>query len=232
MNVLSVASMIVYEDPELIVCHKPAGLAVQTARLGDMDLENGLKSYLAETQQRQMPYLAVVHRLDQPVEGLLVFAKTPRAAKELNNQLTAGKIQKRYLAVTDHCPKDTDGTLTDYLRKDGKTHISSVVQKNTPGAKLCRLSYRLTEKIPDPRVEGGVRYLLQIQLDTGRHHQIRVQMCHAGMPLVGDRKYYPGDRSGLPLGLCAAVLEFCHPVTGKRLQFQIVPEGACFQGGR
>lgn len=228
MRQFPVSDMIVYEDDQLLVCRKPAGLAVQTARLGEPDLENKLKTYLAGKDPGRLPYLAVIHRLDQPVEGLLLFAKTPSAAKELNRQLLSGEIHKEYLAVTDQCPPKEEGRLEDFLKKDGKSHVSAVVPRGTPGAKTARLTYRLAASAPDQKVGSGTCYLLQIRLETGRHHQIRVQMSHARMPLVGDRKYYPQDRSGYPLGLCAAGLSFLHPESKDRMSFEIVPAGACF----
>ncbi|MBQ7372186.1 MAG: RluA family pseudouridine synthase [Blautia sp.] len=230
MTQFQIETCILYEDSDILVCRKPTGLAVQNARMGTMDLESGLKNHLALKQPDQIPYLAVIHRLDQPVEGILVFAKTPAAAKELNRQMTAGEMEKYYLAVTDRKPALPEGILEDELRKDGKTNTSQVVSKGTAGAKHARLSYRLWAELSDTRTRSGKRYLLEIHLDTGRHHQIRVQMSHAGMPLLGDRKYYPEDRSGLPLGLCAYRLDFFHPVSKKLMRFRGFPSGAGFQG--
>ena len=164
---------ILFEDKDIIVCRKPAGIAVQNARIGAMDLESGLKNYLASAGNgRQIPYLAVVHRLDQPVEGVLVFARNPKAARNLSAQITAGKMEKIYLAVTFGRPAeyeksetarsteaDSDETrsgkkhepkiLEDYLKKDGKTNTSSVVSPGTPGAKKARLSYEVLDETQD-----------------------------------------------------------------------------------
>ena len=228
---------ILFEDKDIIVCRKKAGIAVQNARIGAMDLESSLKNYLASRagDGRSVPYLAVVHRLDQPVEGVLVFAKTPRAAKGLSAQITAGKMEKLYLAVSYGEPKETSGSsviLEDYLKKDGKSNTSAVVSANTPGAKKARLSYEVLGEAKD-RISGKKKWLLRIHLDTGRHHQIRVQMAHAGMPLAGDRKY-GADSSAVvgagSLALCAASLTFSHPVTGKLMKFQTKPEGDAFDG--
>ena len=229
---------ILFEDKDIIVCRKPAGVAVQNARIGAMDLESCLKNYLAvKTGGRSVPYLAVVHRLDQPVEGVLVFGKTPKAAKELSAQISAGKMEKIYLAVTYEQPKTEENTeksscmiLEDYLKKDGKTNTSSVVSANTPGAKVARLSYEILDSAED-KISGRKKWLLKIHLDTGRHHQIRVQMAHAGLPLAGDRKYGTGNSAGagnVSLALCAASLTFFHPVTGKRMKFETKPEGIEF----
>lgn len=216
----NIKDRILFEDKDILVCQKPAGIAVQSAGIGSMDLESMLKNYLAEKAPGGIPYLAVVHRLDQPVEGILVFAKNQKAAAQLNRQMTSGKIKKEYLAVTDRKPLKDKGQLTDYLKKDGRTNTSSVEQKGTDGAKEARLSYVV--------LETGERTLLKIHLDTGRHHQIRVQLAHAKMPLLGDKKYGGSDFSK-GLALCAAGLSFCHPTTGKPMSFYTCPEGAAFQ---
>ena len=221
-------SLILYEDPHIIVCRKPAGIPTQTARIGTSDMESMLKNYLSGG------YLAVIHRLDQPVEGLLVFAKTPGAAKELNRQLTAAGFGKYYRALVSGIPDPSEGILEDYL----VNNTSRVCTKNTPGATTARLHYR-TEKIY--RDTSPVTALVEIHLDTGRHHQIRVQMAHLGCPLVGDRKYgavrscrtAPGkdippastpsasQAPESPLRLCAYRLEFRHPVSGEEMTFML-----------
>ena len=230
---------ILFEDRDIIVCRKPAGIAVQNARIGAMDLESSLKNYLASKfgDGRNMPYLAVIHRLDQPVEGILVFGKTPKAAKELSAQITSGKMRKIYLAVTYGQPEYTAVSknpviLEDYLKKDGKTNSSSVVKASTPGAKKARLSYEVIDETLD-KISGKKKWLLRIHLDTGRHHQIRVQLAHAGMPLAGDRKYGTGDNEMVVSGglaLCAASLTFVHPVTKKTMKFETKPETGAFEG--
>ena len=212
----NIENMILYEDKEIIVCHKAAGIAVQSARIGMPDMESTLKNYLVAKNPGKMPYLGVVHRLDQPVEGVLVFAKNKKAAAGLTGQITSGS--------------DTKGHLEDYLKKNGKTNTSAVVTPETDGAKKAVLDYEVLNEVSDERTLTGKRILVRIQLGTGRHHQIRVQMAHAGMSLLGDRKYNPEDSSGLPLGLCSCHLVFRHPVTGKKLEFQVTPKGECFAG--
>lgn len=230
---------ILFEDKDIIVCRKPAGIAVQNARIGAMDMESSLKNYLSlkSGNVRNVPYLAVVHRLDQPVEGILVFGKTPKAAKELSGQITGGKMEKIYLAVTYGQPECTEVSrnpviLEDYLKKDGKTNSSSVVPASTPGAKKARLSYEVLDETLD-KISGKKKWLLRIHLDTGRHHQIRVQLAHAGMPLAGDRKYGTGENGMVVSGglaLCAASLTFVHPVTKKAMKFETKPETGAFEG--
>lgn len=161
---------------------------------------------------------------------MLVFAKNKRAAAGLTGQITSGSVTKEYLAVTDQKPENVQGHLEDYLKKDGKTNTSAVVTSKTDRAKKAVLDYEVLNEVSDERISTGKRILVRIQLGTGRHHQIRVQMAHAGMPLLGDRKYNPEDSSGLLLGLCSCHLVFRHPVTGKKLEFQVTPKGECFAG--
>lgn len=226
----NIENMILYEDKEIIVCHKAAGIAVQSARIGMPDMESTLKNYLVAKNPGKMPYLGVVHRLDQPVEGVIVFAKNKKAAAGLTGQITSGSVTKEYLAVTAQKVEKVQGHLEDYLKKNGKTNTSAVVTPETDGAKKAVLDYEVLNEVSDERTLTGKRILVRIQLGTGRHHQIRVQMAHAGMSLLGDRKYNPEDSSGLPLGLCSCHLVFRHPVTGKKLEFQVTPKGECFAG--
>jgi len=205
---MNIKEWILYEDQHIIVCRKEAGVAVQTARMSQMDMESALKNYLAVKDSGKMPYLAIIHRLDQPVRGVLVFAKTPFAAKELSRQVTQHSIGKYYLAeVEGKIPKES-GTLENYLLKDGKTNTSSVVGANVSGAKKATLHYKKKDE-----------HTIEIELVTGRHHQIRVQCAHAGMPLKGDTKYNPGARRTDELGLCAYHLIFKHPKTGRTMEF-------------
>lgn len=252
MRNLDIKDMIIYEDGEILVCHKQPGFAVQNARFGTMDMESALKNYLAAKNPGKMPYLGIVHRLDQPVEGAVVFAKTQAAAKELSRQFASGETSKKYLAVTSHVADafeeavlrenaaDADRNsgqtanveilLEDFLLKDGKSNSSRVVPAGTTGAKKARLSCRILQEIPDERTISKKRFLVQIHLETGRHHQIRVQMSHAGMPLLGDRKYNAEETTALPLGLCSCELAFRHPKTKKMMRFQVVPKGETFAG--
>ena len=139
---------IIYEDKDIIVCHKPAGIATQTARVGQRDMVSEVSNYLAGCQNQTKPYVGLVHRLDQPVEGILVFARNSKAAGELSRQMTANKMKKQYYAVIaaeDIKPEDAaagvERTLVDYLYKDGRTNTSSVVAKEHQDAKRAELSY-------------------------------------------------------------------------------------------
>ena len=215
---------IVREEKGFLVVYKPAGIAVQSAKIGEMDLEHWLLRKLAEERKAERPYLSVIHRLDQPVEGLIVFATDKKTAGILSGQMQKGRMHKEYLAVTDGAPPKEKGRLEDLLLRDGKTNTSRVVQPGTPGARQAVLEYECLQKR-----ESG-RTLVKIRLLTGRHHQIRVQLAHAGMPIAGDRKYNPQFRPGEgSIGLCAWTLSFFHPATGKSLRFQSAPQGKLFQ---
>ncbi|MBU5480186.1 RluA family pseudouridine synthase [Blautia sp. MSJ-19] len=226
----NIEDMILFEDKEIVVCHKMAGVAVQNARVGAADMESMLMNYLATRNPGKIPYLGIVHRLDQPVEGVLVFAKTKKAAAGLTKQITSGSVIKEYLAVTDRMPAKQKDRLEEFLKKDGRSNTSSVVTDKIQGAKKAVLDYEVLEELEDDRTGTGKRVLVKIQLETGRHHQIRVQMAHAGMALLGDRKYNAGDKSGLPLGLCSCHLVFRHPTNGKKMGFRVTPKGECFAG--
>jgi len=204
---------ILYEDDEIIVVYKEAGLAVQSRSAGQMDLESMLLRHLARGDGSR-PELYVVHRIDQPVEGLVLFAKTKEAAADLTCQLTDGRMQKIYKArVEGQVPKEED-TLEDYLVRDAGNVTRVVPKPKNPSKgrsapKKAVLHYR---KVGDSE--------LLIELFTGRHHQIRIQLANAGMPIIGDRKYGKLDPSYRGrLMLTAWKLVFVHPKTKKRVTF-------------
>lgn len=211
-----VNELILYEDRDVIVCYKEAGVAVQTKRPSEQDLESLLKNY--RKVQGEEPYIGVIHRLDQPVEGIMVFAKTKTAAAALNRQMKEEVWGKYYLAVLCGHLRNKSGELVDYLLKDGKTNTSSVVKKETAGAKKSVLFYEVIE-------ESEKESLVKIKLQTGRHHQIRVQMAHQECPLTGDYKY---GRSKGQLSLCAYAVCFRHPATGNLMSFEILPKNMQF----
>jgi 23S rRNA pseudouridine1911/1915/1917 synthase len=217
---------IIFEDRDIIVVEKEAGIPVQSARIGTKDMVSILKNYLVnQTADGKEPYVGVIHRLDQPVEGILVFAKTPVAAKELSKQIANQKMKKKYLAVVCGENLVQEEVLEDYLVKDGRNNLSRVVLSKEKGAKLAKLFYRVKKTMDETS-------LIEIDLFTGRHHQIRVQMAHHKMPLLGDRKYSTSLRvshSSDSLALCAYSLEFTHPMTGKIVQYEIQPKGKEFQ---
>ena len=214
---------ILYEDGDILVLHKPSGIAVQNARSSQMDLEHMVLNELAKRTGggRKIPYLGVINRLDQPVEGILVFAKTPAAAAELNRQLQSGKMDKRYLAVTEGIPQPEKGTLVNYLKKQARTNLSCVTDETDRDAKRAELSYCVINS-------AGNEALVEIHLMTGRHHQIRVQKAHLGTPLAGDRKY-GAVQENVQLCLCANKLRFEHPKTHKKMEFSVTPSNPHFK---
>lgn len=229
---------ILYEDKHIIVCEKPPGLPTQSSRIGIPDMISCLKNHIFQTAGTQKtpdnrhtfskePYLAVIHRLDQPVRGILVFAKTPAAAKELNRQLQSKEFGKYYRALVTGTPPQKDGTLENYMVKDGKTNTSRICTKDTKDAKLARLHYHIVDDGSNlfSAVPGDFGCSeLEIHLDTGRHHQIRCQLSHIGCPIVGDTKYNPSsssDKKWQQIHLCACRLEFKHPATHKPLCFKL-----------
>lgn len=231
---------ILFEDQEILVVYKPAGIATQAAGFMQADVVSELKNYLVLTnKQKKEPYLGLIHRLDQPVEGVLVFAKTPYAAANLSRQAADRTLKKEYIAAVlaekDENHSDTEKKkqvktiLTDYMLKDGKTNTSKIVKSSEKNAKKAVLSYEVikTAKIDREKYVA----LLKIYLETGRHHQIRVQLANANMPLLGDLKYGSEASKSISaelkirdVALCAGKLIFKHPKTGKTLEFRISPK--------
>lgn len=271
--------MILFEDKDVIVCHKPAGIPVQSARLGQKDMVSILNNHLAEKRmevqsrtgakqgkkrmaQSTQEAVYVVHRLDQPVEGVIVFAKNRKAAADLTKQIQEDQMQKIYQAVCcvdkstelentkDKCGKLSEKPelqrktsvnnpqgkpdekrqrihLEDYMIKDGRTNCSRIVRKEEKDARLAVLDYEIL-------AEKEQYKLVQVYLKTGRHHQIRVQMAHAGLPLYGDQKYHEQwerfkleEKAGL--ALCAVSLSFRHPVSKKQMTFEVKPKNPAYQ---
>lgn len=213
--------MILYEDDALIVVHKPAGIATQTAKVGQTDIVSLLRGH--RKKRGEDTYIGVIHRLDQPVEGLLVFAKTVDAAGKLGAMLQKGEIKKQYAALAAGMPDQEEGRLCDYLLHNQRENVSAVVPRGTPGAKEARLLWRIVRRFP-----GDGACLMAIEIFTGRHHQIRVQMSNAGMPLLGDVKYGSGisreisERMGISTtALLADKLQLTHPVSRKPMAFSI-----------
>ena len=218
---------ILYEDKDILVVEKPAGIPVETSRIGSKDMVSLLKIIWRKRVESPaaFPYLGMIHRLDQPVQGVMVFAKIRRATF-LSKEIAQNEMKKTYLAVVEGTAKEEE-SLTDYLLKDGRTNTSKKVPKGTKGAKESRLSYECLKTLEDPALAALPLSLVRIHLFTGRHHQIRVQMADVGLPLYGDRKYNPASK-GSTLALCAFELTFRHPATGKSMTFSCKPTGEIF----
>ena len=213
---------IVYEDDNIIVVHKEAGEPTQTARSVIPDLVSKLKVYLSQSSVKKAePYLGVIHRLDQPVEGLLVFAKNKTAAAELSRQVQTSLMNKIYTAKVHGILEDTGKcTLKNYIYKDVKESkaivISDAMANKNKDAKQAELSYEVLEVDRSNNTTA-----LRIYLKTGRFHQIRAQLSNLGYPIVGDVKYGGEKSSQKGICLCASELEFVHPLTRKRMNFTV-----------
>ena len=216
---------IIFEDKDLLVVEKPAGIATQSAGVGVPDLETELMKY--RKNKGEVPEIYVVHRLDQPVAGLLVFAKTKEAAAALTKELTGEAFTKTYEATVFKTERFVrEGRLTDYLVKEKKGNLSRIAASpNEAGAKEARLSYETV-------CEDEKTATLKVHLETGRHHQIRLQFSNAGMPLVGDLKYgsnesiaYSKEVGVKFVALRATELKFTHPKSKKEMRFLLNAEG-------
>lgn len=212
---------ILYEDNHLIVVNKHAGDAVQPDPTGCPALENEIKEFIkARDRKEGNVFLGVVHRIDRPVSGAVVFAKTSKALVRLNEMLRDGKFSKTYWAVTEEMPRPEEGELRHWLLRDGRTNRSHVYNSPKSDAKEARLKYRLLCR--------SDRYsLVEVDLLTGRHHQIRAQLAKIGCPIKGDLKY--GAKRSNPDGgisLHSRSLEFMHPVRKEMLKVSApVPAG-------
>ncbi len=207
---------ILYEDNHLLVVEKPANLPVQADASGDTDLLSLLKKYIRERYKKPgEAYLGLVHRLDRPVGGAMVFAKTSKAAARLSAQFRSHEAKKRYCAIVSGEPKSGE-TLTDWLMKDETTFSSRVVPAETTGAKEARLRYSLLG-------EGSGKALLDVELLTGRPHQIRVQLQNAGLPIEGDQRYNPAAQAGTQIRLWAYALTITHPTLKEQMTFFSAP---------
>ena len=214
---------ILFEDDHVLVVKKDAGIPVQAGKMRMMDLQGLIKNELYRRNRKGgEPYLGLIHRLDQPVEGVMVFAKTPFAAGALSEQVTDGRMKKHYLALLCGKPSEDSGKLVDYLVKDGRTNTSSVVKEQNKDAKRAELNYQVLKRYEDTT-------LVEVELITGRHHQIRVQMANAGWPLYGDTKYNPQFQDvteHVQTALCAYKLSFVQPKTKKVMEFCIEPDNS------
>ena len=212
---------IVFEDNHILVVVKPHNLPVCEDGTGDIDLLRILKQYLIEENNKiGDAYLGLVHRLDRPTGGVMVFAKTSKAASRLSAAIREGEMEKKYLAVLDGIPNKKQDELVHYLFKKDSTNEVYSVPMTTLGAKKAVLNYKV--------LETKDKYsLVDVRLVTGRSHQIRVQMATQGTPILFDRKYgrEKDINSKLPLALWAAEIKFKHPVTKELMAFRVFPPG-------
>lgn len=212
---------IIYEDKEILVVVKPPQIPSQPDKTGDEDMVTVLSCYLAEKQKKKEIYLGLVHRLDRPVGGIMVFAKTKEANQILSEQIRKNEMEKGYKAVLCGNLKAEKGELRDTLLKNERKNMSSVVSKETKNAKEAILTYEKEKCITT--LDYGDLTLVKISLQTGRHHQIRVQFSYAGYPLWGDSKYnslFQKKGGWHQIALWSGLLVFSHPKTKERMCFE------------
>ena len=201
---------VLYEDNHLIVVDKKSGEIVQGDKTGDVPLSDIVKAWIKEKYQKPgNVFLGVVHRLDRPVQGVVVFAKTSKALSRLNDMFRTSDVHKTYWALTKNCPRQMEGTLEHWLVRNEKQNKSYAYDRERPNAKKALLHYKV--------IGRSDRYtLIEVQLMTGRHHQIRCQLASMGCPIKGDLKY-GADRSNPDgsISLLARKVEFIHPVSKK-----------------
>ncbi len=215
---------ILYEDNHIIVAEKPQNTIIAGDITGDKSMLDSLKEYVKEKYNKPgEAYLGLVHRLDRPAGGLAVFARTSKAASRLADQLKDNELKRTYYCVVRGVPRNSSDRLVDYLRKNEATNTVDVVPQAVEGAKKAVLNYKLLQKI---ETEEGTLSLLQVQLETGRSHQIRVQMANMGCPLWGDQRYgFKVNKKGQQLALYAVKLRLIHPTKKDSMQFICYPPG-------
>ena len=210
---------VLYEDNHVIVVEKPVNIPSQGDKTGDVDMLSIVKHYLKEKYQKPGEvYLGLIHRLDRPVGGVMVFAKTSKAAARLSEQVRTKQFEKQYLVVVDGKMEQEEGILEDYLLKNERNNISKVVKEGTKNAKLASLDYEVLKYAEDIQLS-----VVKVNLHTGRHHQIRVQFASRGHSLYADQKYGTRGR-GKQIALWAYKLSFYHPISKQKLTFQVLPK--------
>ncbi|OAQ39616.1 RNA pseudouridine synthase [Pedobacter psychrophilus] len=204
---------ILYEDNHLIAVYKKAGWIVQTDETGDPSLDEMVKAYIAEKYNKPNgAFLGVVHRLDRPVSGVILFAKTSKALERINKMFKEREMKKTYWAVVRQKPSKMEGTLEHYLVKNPKKNITTAYNTEIKGSQRAQLDFKVLGYLNE-------YYLIEVDPLTGRPHQIRVQLATLGSPIVGDNKYgYPRGSRKKSISLHALKLEFIHPVKKERIK--------------
>ena len=209
---------ILYEDNQIIVVIKPQNVPTMSDESKDDDMLSIVKSYVKEKYEKPgEAFIGLVHRLDRPTGGIMVFARTSKAAKRLSEQFQTHSVEKVYYAIVNGVPKEKTKKLVNYLKKDEKENIVKLAPMSEKDAKKAELVYSVLE-------DNGKESLVEIKILTGRSHQIRVQMANIGHSLVGDVKYGKEMGRTSNLGLWAGKLSFDHPVTKERLVFIACPD--------
>jgi len=210
---------IIYEDNHIIVVEKLPNIPSQGDKTGDTDMLTLIKEYLKEKYNKPgNVYLGLIHRLDRPVGGVMVFAKTSKAAARLSEQVRNKELKKKYLVIVDGKLEKEKGKLEDYLLKNEKNNLSKVVPEGTKNSKFASLDYEVIKYNEEINLS-----VLKINLHTGRHHQIRVQFSSRGHSIYGDQKYGTRGR-GKQIALWAYSLTIKHPITKEEMTFEDLPE--------
>ncbi|MDH7912428.1 RNA pseudouridine synthase [Winogradskyella sp. SYSU M77433] len=216
---------VLYEDNHIIVVNKRAGDIVQGDKTGDKPLSEVVKSYLKDKYNKPgNVYLGVVHRLDRPTTGIVLFSKTSKALPRLNKLFSEKSAKKTYWALVKNEPPKTEDQLIHWLRKNPKNNKSTAFPNEVDNSKKAILKYKVLKKLDN-------FYLLEVDLETGRHHQIRVQLSSIGCPIKGDLKYgFDRSNKDASISLHARTLEFIHPVKKEALKIIApVPQDALWQ---
>ncbi len=203
---------VLYEDNHIIIINKPAGALVQADKTGDAPISDEVKQYIKKKYDKPGDvFLGVIHRLDRPVSGIVIFARTSKALARMNELFKEKKIHKTYWAVVQNRPKETSGTITTYTIKDSIMLKAKVYNKEVHNSKLCVLDYSLIQ-------ESDKYFLLEVEPHTGRYHQIRSQLAYIGSPIKGDVKYgFPRTNPNGSIQLHARKIEFIHPVSKEEI---------------
>ena len=211
---------VVYEDNHVIIVHKESGEIVQGDKTGDKPLSETVKDYIRDKYHKPgNVFLGVVHRLDRPVAGLVVFARTSKALSRLNDMFRNGEVHKTYWAITRNKPAEDEGTLVNWIVRNEKQNKSYVYDKEVPGAKRAELKYRVIAHTEN-------YHLLEVHLLTGRHHQIRCQLAHMDCAIKGDLKYgAPRSNPDGSISLLSREVAFIHPVSKKEIKAEsLIPD--------
>lgn len=210
---------ILFEDNHIIVVNKPQGVPSQPDETGDLDMLSMVKDYIKTKYNKPgEAFVGLVHRLDRPTGGAMVFAKTSKAAARLSEQMREGLFDKTYFAITCGKPRDAKGSIVSYIKKDEKQNMAKLVPQATEGAKRAELYYETLSYNAEKNLS-----LLRVKLGSGRGHQIRVQLKSIKCAILGDQKYGGKDMEKVMLNLFAVELSFLHPISREKLVFKVYP---------
>lgn len=210
---------VLYEDNHIIVVEKIVNIPSQADKTGDIDMLTIIKDYIKQKCNKPgNVYLGLVHRLDRPVGGVMVFAKTSKAASRLSEEIRSKQFEKKYLVIANGKFNDNTGSFEDYLLKNQDKNMSRVVKPDTKNAKIAKLDYEVIKYDSDLDLS-----VVKINLHTGRHHQIRVQLSSRNHSIYGDQKY-GGRGHGKQIALWAYSLKIIHPITKSEMQFELLPK--------